>query len=58
MNKPIFDPIKRVKKRAPSAKEIERVEMQTLRDFASIGAENAIPMLVNVLRRDQKPIGH
>ena len=45
----IFDPIKRAKKRAPSAAEIKRVEIQTVRGLASIGAANAIPMLVNML---------
>ena len=48
-NKTVFDPFKRVKKTAPSAKEIERVERQTLRDLASIGAENAIPVLARML---------
>jgi hypothetical protein len=44
-----FDPLKRAKKRAPSKKEIERAEKQTLRAMASIGAENAIPILTNLL---------
>ncbi|MFY9640506.1 MAG: hypothetical protein WCD20_10625 [Rhodomicrobium sp.] len=45
----IFDPHKRIKKRAPTPAEIERVKMQTLRAMASIGGENAISLLVPML---------